>query len=341
MTDKQWQQLLAVLSGQVLDPLPCAFIIDCPWLPGWYGTKVIDYLADEQIWFDANRKAVETFPQVWFLPGFWAEYGMCTEPSAFGATCQFPEDGFPSAKRSILRISDIDDLEMPDPRTDGLLPFVIQRLRWARPQIEDLGHRIRFSVSRGPLNIASFLMGTTEFLMAIKTDPGPIHKFLGLITEFLKQWHQLQRDSFASIDGIMILDDVVGFIGPDDFAEFAFPYLQALFADGPSVRFFHNDAPCSQSIAQYSKMGVNLYNPGSNEDINQLRKLAGDRITILGNIPARDILAQGTPDQVRQTVKQMLQHVADKRRWIPSCGGGMPPDVTTDNIRAFVNAVQY
>jgi len=25
-----------------------------------------------------------------FLPGFWSEYGMCTEPSAFGARCSFP-----------------------------------------------------------------------------------------------------------------------------------------------------------------------------------------------------------------------------------------------------------
>ena len=30
-----------------------------------------------------------------FLPGFWAEYGMCTEPSAFGAKLVWTEDDFP------------------------------------------------------------------------------------------------------------------------------------------------------------------------------------------------------------------------------------------------------
>jgi len=341
MTDKQWQQLLAVLAGEVLDPLPCGFIIDCPWLPGWYGVKVIDYLVNQQVWLDANRKAIETFPDVWFLPGFWAEFGMCTEPSAFGSVCQFTEDGFPHAKKRILRISDIDDLQVPDPHTDGLLPFVIARLRWASPVIEDMGHRIRFSIARGPLNIASFLMGTTEFLMALKTDPGPIHKLLRLITDFLRQWLQLQQESFPSIDGVMILDDVVGFIGSEDFDEFAFPYLKELFDTRLSVRFFHNDASCSQSIGRYAQMGVNLYNPGSGDGITKLRQLAGPEVTILGNIPARDVLADGSPDQVRQAVKEMLSQIKDRRRWIPSCGGGMPPGVGTENIKAFINAVRF
>ncbi len=34
MTDRQWNDLLAVLRGEVLRPPPVGFIIDCPWLPG-------------------------------------------------------------------------------------------------------------------------------------------------------------------------------------------------------------------------------------------------------------------------------------------------------------------
>ncbi|MDO9154543.1 MAG: hypothetical protein Q7U47_12720 [Paludibacter sp.] len=41
----------------------------------------------------------------------------------------------------------------------------------ALPAIESAGHKIRFSVSRGPLNVASFLMGTTEFLTLMMMDP--------------------------------------------------------------------------------------------------------------------------------------------------------------------------
>ena len=170
MTNNQWNELLAVINGAPRNRAPIGFIIDSPWLPNWFGIDILDYFTNETLWFEANRKAIETFPEVMFLPGFWSEFGMCTEPSAFGAKCVFHKNEFPFAEKTIRDVAQIDDLAEPDPATDGLLPFMLNRLKSVRPRLEDMGHKIRFSVSRGPLNVATFLMGTTEFLMALKTD---------------------------------------------------------------------------------------------------------------------------------------------------------------------------
>lgn len=340
MTDPQWNDLLAVLRGESLGRLPAGFIIDCPWLPGWHGMEIADYLSSETLWFEANARAIQTFPQVWFLPGFWSEFGMCTEPSAFGARCQFPRNEFPFAEKVILDVSQIASLPQPDPATDGLLPFMLNRLRWARPRIEALGHKIRFSVSRGPLNIATFLMGATEFLMALKTDPREMHALLQTITDFLKHWHALQRETFPSIDGLFMLDDVVGFMSEKDFLEFGFPYFKELYAADVSVKFFHNDAPCAKSVRHYPALGINLFNPGIQSTLNELRKLAGPSLTLLGNIPPRDVLAKGSPDDVCAAVKKLLAETRDHSRLILSCGGGMPPGVSTENIQAFLEAAE-
>jgi len=337
MNDEQWKNLLAVLDGPVPRPIPCGFIIDSPWLPGWFGVETIEYLSSETIWFDANRKVIETFPEVWFLPGFWSEFGMCTEPSAFGARCIFPRNEFPFAEKTISSVEQIADLKTPDPGTDGLLPLVLNRLKWAQPRIEDLGHRIRFSISRGPLNIASFLMGVTEFLLALKTAPGLMHRLLRVATDFLKQWHELQRSSIPSIDGILILDDIVGFVGEKDFVEFALPYLRELYAPDVAVKFFHNDAPCAKSLRYYPDIGINLFNPGIQTPLAELRSLSDHQLTILGTIPPRDVLAQGTPEDVRVAVRQLLEQTPDRSRLILSCGGGMPPGVTSENIQAFLD----
>jgi uroporphyrinogen decarboxylase len=48
-------------------------------------------------------KAVNEFPGALFLPGFWSEYGMCTEPSAFGARSRFGKNEFPHAHRLLKR----------------------------------------------------------------------------------------------------------------------------------------------------------------------------------------------------------------------------------------------
>jgi uroporphyrinogen-III decarboxylase len=340
MTDPQWNGLLAVLGGETLRPLPLGFIIDCPWLPGWCGLEIADYLSSETLWFEANRKAIQTFPEVWFLPGFWSEFGMCTEPSAFGSRCVFPRNEFPFAEKIIAGVEQIADLRAPDPRTDGLLPFMLNRLRWARPRLEELGHKIRFSVSRGPLNIATFLMGTTEFLVALKTDPDPARRLLQIITAFLKDWHALQRDTFPTIDGMLMLDDIVGFMGEKDFVEFGLPCFRELYDVPVTVKCFHNDAPCASSIKHYPEIGINLYNPGIQTSLADMLRLSGNRLAILGNIPPRDVLAQGTPDEVRAAVGKLLAETPDRSRLILSCAGGVPPGVSTENLQAFIEAAR-
>ena len=338
MTDNQWNELLAVVEGKPLARPPIGFIIDSPWLPNWFGIDILDYFTNEALWFEANRKAIETFPEVTFLPGFWSEFGMCTEPSAFGAKCVFHQNEFPFADKTIRDVAQIDDIAEPDPATDGLLPFMLNRLKSVRPRIEDMGHKIRFSVSRGPLNVATFLMGTTEFLMALKTDPDKAHKLLHMITQFLQKWHALQRQSFPSIDGMFLLDDIVGFIGEADFKEFGLPYFKELYAADVAVKFFHNDAECAKSIAYYPEIGINLYNPGIFNTLSELRQMSANRLTILGNIPPRDVLANGSPNDVAAAVKKLLVETTDRSRLLLSCAGGVPPGVSTENLRAFIAA---
>ena len=339
MTDNQWDELVAVLNGAPRTRPTIGFIIDSPWLPNWFGIDILDYFTNQDLWFEANRKAIETFPEVTFLPGFWSEFGMCTEPSAFGAKCVFHQNEFPFAEKVIRDVAQVDDLVEPNPATDGLLPFMLNRLKSARPRLEDMGHKIRFSVSRGPLNIATFLMGTTEFLMALKTDPDRAHKLLRVITSFLKKWHALQRETFPSIDGMFLLDDIVGFIGGEDFREFGLPYFKEIYADGGTVKFFHNDAQCAKSIAWYPEIGINLYNPGIFNPLAELRQMSANRLTILGNIPPRDVLAKGSPADVRAAVQKLLSETPDRSKLILSCAGGMPPGVSTENIAAFIAAV--
>src|SRR5512137_2096652 len=122
MTDSQWNELLSVLAGKAPARPPIGFIIDSPWLPNWHGISILDYFTNEDLWFQANRQAIETFPEVLFLPGFWSEFGMCTEPSAFGSKCVFPRNEFPFAEKIIATESQMGEVKEPNPSTDGLLP---------------------------------------------------------------------------------------------------------------------------------------------------------------------------------------------------------------------------
>ncbi|MBN2352484.1 MAG: hypothetical protein JXD23_07935 [Spirochaetales bacterium] len=340
MTDKQWHTLLSVIRREPVTPLPVGFIIDCPWLPNWFGASILDYFTNDEIWLNANLKAVREFPDVMFLPGFWSEFGMCTEPSAFGARATFPGNEFPHAHRVIRSIDDIEELPAPNPATDGLLPFVLNRLKLARPRIEEAGHTIRFAVARGPLNIASYLMGSTEFLTALMMESDKAESLLKKITSFLKDWIALQRETFPTIDGILLLDDIIGFLGEPEFRGFGLPYFQELFEKDVAVRFLHNDAPCRVSAPLLPEAGVNLFNMGFDVSLRDLQELTGRKVALVGNIPPRDVLAAGSPADVAQAAKDLVASLDDKTGVLFSCGGGVPPHVSSENLNSFVTAIR-
>ena len=340
MTNKQWEELLAVMGGKPVRGNSLGFIIDSPWLPGWSGVSTLDYYTSDEIWLNSNFRAIETFPEITFLPGFWSEYGMCTEPSAFGARMVWHHENLPHAEKVINSSDDIDRLPQPNVEFDGLLPFMINRLKNLEPRIIESGHSIKFAVTRGPLNIATFLMGTTEFMLLLALEPDKAHELLGKITQFICDWISYQKSCFPTIDGILLLDDIVGFVGEEECREFVVPYLKRAFNAIPAqVRFFHNDAfglVCSPFLQE---IGINLFNFAFDHSINQIRELAGPEITLLGNLAPRDILAAGTPEEVYSATRDMIKGVNDHKRIVWSCGGGIPQNVTTENIKAFAAAV--
>lgn len=340
MTEDQWLKLKeAVAQAKVVHP-HMAFIIDSPWLPGFFGIDTLEYYTSGQKWYDANIQAMESFPDITFLPGFWAEFGMCTEPSAFGSKCAWQKVNLPHPETVITDISDIKGLKKPNPRNDGLLPFVIERLKEYEERITRMGHRIPFAISRGPLNIASFLMGTTEFMTAIIMQPEEIHSLLRLITDFVIDWLQYQKEIFPVIDGIFILDDMVGFLGDMECRDFVIPYLSESFnAIDASVRFFHNDASGLVSSPYLREIGVNLFNFSYQHSFKEIMELTGNDMILLGNLPPRDVLAAGTVMDIQAGVKSMMDSAPDRAKIIWSCGGGVPQGVSLENMLSFYDTV--
>jgi uroporphyrinogen-III decarboxylase len=341
MRNSSWNDLISLIDGKKIDYQPVGFIIDSPWIPGWYGISNIDFYSSDELWLKSNLKAINTFPDVWFMPSFWSEYGMCTEPSAFGSRMIFVEKSLPHAEKIISSIEEVDSLPQPNVKSDGLLPFMISRLRNNQEAIKNADHQIRFAIARGPLNIASFLMGTTEFMMALTMDPDGSHKLLKKITGFICDWLAWQKECFPSIDGVLILDDIMGFVGEIEFNEFVIPYFKRIFTEtGSKVRFLHNDADGLITAKHLKEMGVNMFNFSFEHSLGEIRELAGSDIVLVGNIPPRDVLARGTADQVKAAVNKAFSEIADYNRIIWSAGGGMPPDVNNNNIRAFIDSVK-
>ena len=121
----------------------------------------------------------------------------------------------------------------------------------------------------------------------------------------------------------------------------ALVYFKKIFeSTGAKARFLHNDADGLITAKNLHEMGVNMFNFSFNHTMGEIRELAGPGVVLVGNIPPRDVLAAGTPEQVDAAVKKAFGEISDYDRIIWSVGGGMPPEVQSINITSFINAVK-
>ena len=77
-----WERFKQAARLEEPDVVPLALIVDSPWLPGYEDIHTLDYFLNTDTWYEVNRRLIDRFPDVIWIPGFWIEYGMAAEPSA-------------------------------------------------------------------------------------------------------------------------------------------------------------------------------------------------------------------------------------------------------------------
>ena len=345
MKEREWEIIKRCAACGEFESVPAGFIIDSPWMPGYCGVSTLDFYTDMQLWLDCYDRVKRDFPDAVFLPDYWVEFGMASEPSSFGCKMQFYADQPVMINHLIDSADDIellDGLEIPDPQHDGLMPLALNYYRRIKSPLHDRGEKIKIVASRGPLNIATFLMGVSEFCIAVKTDPDNVHKLLQKTTELVKRWIAAQMEALDYVEGILVLDDICGFLGRDDYEEFAQPYLRQIF-DGFSVpvKMFHNDNFGNKytTFPYIKELGVNIFNFSHLADITEARRLLGESVCIMGNVPTLDVLTNGTPAQCRAETLKCLDAYGRKSGLLLSGGGGISPGMSRENGRAMMDAL--
>lgn len=345
MNDVQWSLFNAVLRKENLD-LPVGLIVDSPWMPGYCGMSTIDFYVRPEQWLEAYLKIKSDFPDILFLPDWWAEFGMSTESSGFGCRIDFYDDNLPAVHHLIDSADDtdlIDKLVAPDPRKSGFMPLLLNLQRYIQPRLNNIGEQINIVSTRGPLTIASHLFALTEMLVCAKIEPDALHKLLNITTKLCKDWLSAQLENVKTATGILVLDDVTGFFGKEDYEEFAHPYLKEIFGAFPEcIHLFHNDTDNDICFPYLADMGVDVFNFTHCKDIGDTLKATGDTVTLLGNVPPMS-MANQTPDEVYALTKGVIDRYRQAnggsiKGLLLSLGGGTPMGAKRENIEAMVRA---
>lgn len=336
-----WEQFKQAARLEEPDQVPVAFIVDSPWLPGYAGINTLDFFLLPDIWFQIHRGLLDRFPDAVWIPGFWVEYGMAAEPSAFGARISFHTDRPPSIEPVVTDPAHWAEVAPPDPHEAGFMPLVLRLYEHMEGRLRAEGLGIRMVAARGPMATAGWLMGITDLMMGLVTHPTQISRFLNTLTTTIITWLHAQLETLYEPEGIMLLDDIVGMISLKHYQEFVAPQLRRIFDEFDGlIRVYHNDTRCPHLYSALAEANFDVFNFSHQVDIAQVKAEIGDRVALMGNVPPLDVAVREPPEVVAQWARACLDKAAPGGGMILSVGGGVSPGMPPENLDAMLETAR-
>jgi uroporphyrinogen-III decarboxylase len=336
-----WERFKQAARLEEPHPVPVGLIVDSPWLPGYAGIDTRDYFLFPDRWLEINLGLLDRFPEVVWIPGFWVEYGMAAEPSAFGAKIAFHPDRPPSIEPLVTDLSFWADSEPADPQEAGLMSLILRLYQEMEERLQAEGLGIRMVCARGPMTTAGWIVGLSNLLMGLIANPGQVACFLETITTTLIRWLQAQLDTLRQPEGIMLLDDIVGLVSKQHYEALVHPHLRRIFDEFEGlIRVYHNDTPCMHLVESLAEAHFDVFNFSHEMDIAEVKAKMGPRVAVMGNVPPLDVGVREPPQVVEQWALECLAKAGPGGGMILSFGGGVSPGTPPENIEALLKAAR-
>lgn len=265
----------------------------------------------------------------------------------FGCVSEQPEDETPHlAKPPLQHISEVWDLRVPDPLTDGRMPVFVEATKQVRAAVGD-EVAIR-TPGTGPFALASYFVGTQEFLIEVGmadrelpgSEPEAIHHALDLAADALIAFGKACWDAGADLlhcgDSLASCD----VISPRDYETWAFPYerkvIQAWKEYGAKT-LLHICGDSSKVLDLYAQTGADVIEVDHKVDLAYARDTVGERSCLIGNLDPVTVLLQGTPEKVAAESLRCLE-IGAGGGYILGSGCVVPRIAPLENVKAMVDA---
>jgi uroporphyrinogen decarboxylase len=259
-------------------------------------------------------------------------------PQAMGLDVLMEEGKGPLLPKVVRTKDDIDALI-----TDGIedsLDYVMQALTLTKRELNGRVPLIGFAGA--PWTLLCYMIegkGSKTWDKAkqfVYTEPELAGPLLQKITDVTIAY--LKAQVKAGVDAVQVFDSWAGTLSPEDFKQYASPYLlqiaDALKDEVPVILFPKGSWYALEDLSFSSAKGIGIDWTLSPQ---MARKLSGHRITLQGNFDPAKLLAP--IPQIKKWVKEMIDGFGT-RQYIANLGHGITPNVPVDHARAFVDAVK-
>ena len=265
-------------------------------------------------------------------------FDLVMDAEAFGAKVNYADrENAPFVTESPIRsLDDVRQLDVPEVRDAGRVPVIDEAVAIVQRKRPDLPIVVAI---HAPFTLSAQLRGEDKAQDDLAAQP---EVYRGVI-DFFARWSSFVASHFieTGADCIMMIDGEAedSKLGPELYESFALPgqrkVAEAIAAAGvPSILHICGDVRLSTDMMVRS--GVDAISIGQGMGISSTKEIANGRCRVIGNIDPRDVLLNGTPDQVQAEVRRCLEQGAD----IVAPGCGLSPKTPLENIQAMTDAVR-
>jgi uroporphyrinogen decarboxylase len=299
----------------------------------------LEYYFDIDEKLRLQQKLQDLLAQALILPGVFPDLGVIVEVSAFGGQIIWFEQGAPFIGEAIREFKEIDSLKPPQAGLTGLMPLALTQREVMRRKLKSQGIEMEhWGMSMGPAEVAGLLLGYQNYFYGLFDAPDRIKMLMEIVTGLIIDWLHVQDDAFGGLDVMLIGDHVCNQVSPAQMAEFILPYEKAIFTEFPkAVKIYHNEGLHNdEQISMVLEFGADVWHFGSDQhDIADLYARVEDDIVLFGGVDPHGVMRFGTPDEVRDETRHVIQ-ASKHRRLMLSTGTGTTPETTLENQRAMV-----
>jgi uroporphyrinogen decarboxylase len=205
-----------------------------------------------------------------------------------------------------------------------------------------------------PLERAFAMQGMDVFLLNLAINPefaiALLEKTASLCKELMEPFLAEMGDQ---VDIIKVGDDLGTqeslLMSPKMYRDILKPihadYIDFIKQRTNAKVFFHTDGDVVPLIPDFIEMGIDILNPiqtsaGKMADLASLKKEFGKNIIFCGGIDTHRVLPAGTPEEVGQEVKRVIDLLGDNGGYMVASVHTIMNDVPPENVLAMVDAVE-
>ncbi len=261
------------------------------------------------------------------------------EAQAFGTEVIFSEDMAPSAGAPILRKpSDIDSLEVPDPRKSPPLKDVLRATELMAEKAR--GKWLVVGRALGPFSLPIMLMGLESWLeLLLFGDAARRRRLIRVTSKFSTVWANALLSAGANI--IALVEPMVSttMLTREQSTKLVLPVLHQVVKGirGPVILWSLGSI---QRVADLiPDLGVQAVSTDPDDDVRQVKRLVGKQLAVLGGLNDLAMLNWG-PSEAEEQVRRAIEAGAPGAGFILSHQYEIPDKVGFEVLTAVVEAAK-